>query len=64
MSSAKSSSTISKTQLSYLFFIIGLVLLIIPELNGLDFLPVGIRAYFALFFYPGIVCVIIGYILK
>jgi len=64
MSSAKSSSSVSKTQLSYLFFIIGLVMLIIPELNGLDFLPAGIRAYFAMLFYPGIVCVLIGYVLK
>jgi hypothetical protein len=39
-------------------------MLIIPELNGLDFLPAGIRAYFAMLFYPGIVCVLIGYVLK
>jgi hypothetical protein len=64
MSSAKSSSSISKIQLSYLFFIIGLVMLIIPELNGLDFLPSDIRQYFAILFYPGIICVLIGYILK
>jgi hypothetical protein len=64
MSSQKSSTSISKTQFSYLFFIAGLILLIIPELNGLDFLPSDIRQYFSIFFYPGIVCVLIGYLLR
>ena len=60
----KSSSSISKTQLSYLFFIIGVILLIVPELNGLEYLPAEIRQFFSLLFYPGIVCIIIGFILK
>jgi hypothetical protein len=47
-----------------LFFIIGIVMLIIPELNGLDFLPSEIRQFFAILFYPGLVCVIIGFLLK
>ncbi len=64
MSSQKSSSAISKSQISFIFFIIGLVMLIIPELNGLEFLPINIRQFFAILFYPGIVCFIIGYLLK
>jgi hypothetical protein len=64
MSSQKSSSSISKSQLSYLFFILGIVLLIIPELNGLDFLPSEIRSLFAVLFYPGLLCVIIGFLFK
>lgn len=62
--SATKSSSISKTQLSYFFFIIGLVMLILPELNGLGFLPADIRGYFSLLFYPGVLCIIIGYLLK
>ena len=62
--SAGKSSSISKAQFSYLFFIVGLILLILPELNGLGFLPSDIRAYFPVLFYPGIVCVIIGFMLR
>jgi len=62
--SAGKSSSVSKAQFSYLFFIAGIILLILPELNGLGFLPDEVRAYFSVLFYPGIVCVIIGYILK
>ena len=54
----------TKTQLSYLFFIAGLIMLIIPELNGLEFVPNEIRQYFPVIFYPGIVCVVIGYLLR
>lgn len=54
----------TKREFSYLFFIAGLIMLIVPELNGLDFLPYDIRRYFAIFFYPGIACVIIGYWLR
>jgi hypothetical protein len=54
----------TKTQFSYLFFIAGLIMLIIPELNGLSFLPYEIRQYFSVVFYPGIVCVVIGYWLR
>ncbi len=54
-----------KSQLqSYLFFILGIILLIIPELNGLNFLPSEIRSFFTVFFYPGLLCVIIGFLLK
>jgi len=58
------SSPISKIQLSYLFFIIGIILLLIPELNGLGFVPADIRQYFGVLFYPGLICMVIGYILK
>jgi hypothetical protein len=54
----------TKTQFSYLFFIAGLIMLIIPELNGLEFIPYEIRQYFSVIFYPGIVCVVIGYWLR
>ncbi|HVP96011.1 hypothetical protein [Methanoregula sp.] len=63
MSSAKQ-SPISKVQLSYLFFIIGIILMLIPDLNGLGFLPADVRQYFGVLFYPGIICIVIGYILK
>ena len=62
--SAGKSSSVSKIQFSYLFFIVGIILLILPELNGLGFLPDEIRGYFSALFYPGIACVIIGYLLK
>ncbi|MFA5332221.1 MAG: hypothetical protein WC342_07565 [Methanoregula sp.] len=54
----------TKRQFSYLFFIAGLIMLIVPELNGLEFLPGEVRTYFSIFFYPGIVCVVIGYWLR
>jgi len=54
----------TKTQFSYLFFIAGLIMLVIPELNGLEFLPADIRQYFPILFYPGIACVVIGYAIR
>ncbi|MEN6396243.1 MAG: hypothetical protein ABFC78_07160 [Methanoregula sp.] len=54
----------TKNQLSYLFFIAGLIMLVIPELRDLDFLPYEIRQYFSVIFYPGIICVIIGFWLR
>jgi hypothetical protein len=64
MSAQKSSSSITKIQFSYLFFIAGLIMLIIPGLNGLGFVPYEIRQYFSAIFYPGLVCVVIGYWLR
>ncbi len=54
----------TKNQFSYLFFIAGLIMLVIPELRDLDFLPYEIRQYFSMIFYPGIICVIIGFWLR
>jgi hypothetical protein len=54
----------TKTQFSYLFFIAGLIMLVIPELNGLEFLPADILQYFPILFYPGIACVVIGYVMR
>jgi hypothetical protein len=64
MSQKNSTFSLHKSQLSYLFFILGIILLIIPELNGLNFLPSEIRSFFTVFFYPGLLCVIIGFLLK
>ena len=54
----------TKTQFSYFFFIAGIVILLIPELNGLGFIPYEIRQYFSVIFYPGLLFVVIGYWLR
>lgn len=54
----------TKTQFSYFFFIAGIVMLLIPQLNGLGFVPYEIRQYFSVIFYPGLLFVIIGYWLR
>lgn len=54
----------TKKQFSYFFFIAGIVMLLIPQLNGLGFVPYEIRQYFPVIFYPGLLFVIIGYWLR
>jgi len=54
----------TKTQFSLGFFIIGLVMLFIPDLRHLDTIPLGISQYFGIMFYLGLLFVIIGYYLK
>jgi len=54
----------TKTQFSLGFFIIGLVLLFIPDLKHLDSIPLGISQYSGIIFYLGLFFVIAGYYLK
>jgi drug/metabolite transporter (DMT)-like permease len=55
---------VTKTQMSIGLFVIGLICLIIQYLKGLEtFLP-GISQYFYIFFYVGLILIIIGYYLK
>jgi drug/metabolite transporter (DMT)-like permease len=54
----------TKTQFSIGFFIIGIIMLFIPDLRHLDAIPLGISPYFNIMFYLGLLCVGIGYYLK
>ncbi len=54
----------TKTQFSIGFFVIGLVMLFVPDLKHLDSIPLGISQYFGIMFYLGLVCIIAGYYLK
>ncbi len=54
----------TKTQFSIGFFIIGIIMLFIPDLKHLDAIPLGISKYFSIMFYLGLLCVVIGYYLK
>jgi hypothetical protein len=54
----------TKTQFSLVFFVIGLIMLFIPDLKHLDAIPLGISQYFGIMFYLGLLFVIAGYYLK
>jgi len=54
----------SKTQLSIILFVIGIICLIIPYLKGLETIPIGISQYIYIFFYLGLILIVIGYYLK
>ena len=54
----------TKTQFSIVFFVIGLIMLFIPDLRHLDSIPLGISQYFGIMFYLGLIFVIAGYYLK
>jgi len=54
----------TKTQFSLVFFIIGIIMLFIPDLRHLDSIPLGISQYFGIMFYLGLIFVIAGYYLK
>ena len=54
----------TKTQFSLGFFIIGLIMLFLPDLKHLDSIPLGISQYFGIMFYLGLIFVIAGYYLK
>jgi hypothetical protein len=55
---------VTKTQMSIGLFVIGLICLIIQYLKGLETILVGISQYFYIFFYLGLIFIIIGYYLK
>jgi len=56
--------TATKTQLSILSFVIGLIMLFVPYLKNFDSVIPGISQYFSLMFYLGLVLIIVGYYLK
>ncbi len=54
----------TKTQMSIVVFIVGLIMLFIPYLKNFDTVFPGISQYFSLMFYLGLVLVVVGYYLK
>ncbi len=54
----------TKTQLSIVSFIIGLILLFIPYLKNFDAVLPGISVYFTPMFYLGLLLMVVGYYLK
>jgi len=54
----------TKTQISIVSFIVGLIMLFIPYLKNFDAVFPGIPQYFSLMFYLGLLLVIVGYYLK
>lgn len=54
----------TKTQFSLAFFIIGFIMMFIPDLKHLEAIPIGISQYFAIMFYLGLIFMAIGYYLK
>jgi drug/metabolite transporter (DMT)-like permease len=54
----------TKTQISLMSFIVGLIMLFIPYLKNFDSVFPGISQYFSLMFYLGLLLIIAGYYLK
>jgi drug/metabolite transporter (DMT)-like permease len=54
----------TKTQISLVLFVIGLIMLFIPYLKDFGSVIPGITQFFSLMFYLGLLLVIIGYYLK
>lgn len=54
----------TKTQISILSFVIGLIMLFIPYLRNFDSVFPGISQYFSPMFYLGLLLIIVGYYLK
>ena len=54
----------TKTQVSLVLLIIGLIMLFIPYLKYFDSIVPGISQSFYLLFYQGLVLVVFGYYLK
>jgi len=54
----------TKTQISIVSFIAGLIMLFIPYLKNFDSVLPGITPYFSLMFYLGLLLLIAGYYLK
>lgn len=54
----------TKTQISLVSFVIGLIMLFIPYLKDFGSVVPGITQFFSLMFYLGFLLVIIGYYLK
>jgi uncharacterized membrane protein len=54
----------TKTQLSVMFFVIGLAMMIMQDLKRLDTINLGFSMPFAIMFYIGLIFMVIGYYLK
>jgi hypothetical protein len=54
----------TKTQISIVSFIMGLIMLFVPYLKNFDSVIPGISQYFSLMFYLGLLLIIAGYYLK
>jgi hypothetical protein len=54
----------TKTQVSLVLLIIGLIMLFIPYLKYFDSIVPGISQSFNLMFYLGLVLIVVGYYLK
>ncbi|MFA6226607.1 MAG: hypothetical protein WC620_10650 [Methanoregula sp.] len=54
----------TKTQLSVLFFVIGLAMTFMQDLKRLDTINLGFSMPFAIMFYIGLIFMVIGYYLK
>ena len=54
----------TKMQLSVMFFVIGLAMMIMQDLKRLDTINLGFSMPFAIMFYIGLIFMIIGYYLK
>jgi hypothetical protein len=54
----------TRTQVSLVLLIIGLIMLFIPYLKYIDSIVPGISQSFNLMFYLGLVLIVIGYYLK
>ena len=64
MSSKSSAAPVTKAQFGLACFVIGFVLLLIPNLKDLDAIPVAISSYFGIMFYIGLLLILVGYYLK
>lgn len=54
----------TKMQLSVMFFVIGLAMIIMQDLKRLDTINLGFSMPFAIMFYIGLIFMVIGYYLK
>ena len=54
----------TKTQLSVLFFVIGLAMIFMQDLKRLDTINLGFSLPFAIMFNIGLIFMVIGYYLK
>ena len=54
----------TKTQLSVMFFVIGLGMIFMQDLKHLDTINLGFSMPFAIMFYIGLIFMVIGYSLK
>jgi hypothetical protein len=54
----------TKMQLSVMFFVIGLAMMIMQDLKRLDTINLGFSFPFAIMFYIGLIFMVIGYYLK
>jgi uncharacterized membrane protein len=54
----------TKSQISLGFFIVGIAMIILQDLKQLSTINLGFSWPFAMMFYIGLVCILLGYYLK